>query len=279
MRVATFNLIQFLQPKSISIHATHAGGDISSHPGCAVHVNFNPRHPCGWRLPWSAILFLPLEFQSTPPMRVATNIIDEYLKVQEFQSTPPMRVATLPSCLPPRLLLFQSTPPMRVATGNLFLRVLLAEFQSTPPMRVATGHHRRLETVLRISIHATHAGGDVLGSLVPPKTVSFQSTPPMRVATALGKSRTFRRIFQSTPPMRVATAAFDCAVWVHLNFNPRHPCGWRPSRCFSSTTRPLISIHATHAGGDIRTRTDGKCKSYFNPRHPCGWRQSRAKEA
>ena len=234
MRVATFNLIQFLQPKSISIHATHAGGDISSHPGCAVHVNFNPRHPCGWRLPWSAILFLPLEFQSTPPMRVATNIIDEYLKVQEFQSTPPMRVATLPSCLPPRLLLFQSTPPMRVATGNLFLRVLLAEFQSTPPMRVATGHHRRLETVLRISIHATHAGGDVLGSLVPPKTVSFQSTPHISIhATHAGGDSCLRLCclgssqFQSTPPMRVATLPLFLINDPTFNFNPRHPCGWR----------------------------------------------------
>ena len=36
---------------------------------------------------------------------------------------------------------------------------------------------------------------------------------------------------------------------LRADFNPRHPCGWRPYS----------------AGRE-------ECKIYFNPRHPCGWR-------
>ena len=35
----------------------------------------------------------------------------------------------------------------------------------------------------------------------------------------------------------------------------------------------VISIHATHAGGDLYRVAKRRPKHYFNPRHPCGWRR------
>ena len=77
-------------------------------------------------------------------------------------------------------------------------------------------------------------------------------------------------------------------------FNPRHPYGWRPTllyhlhfiRIFQSTPPirvatfnfcvvalcHVISIHATHTGGDLRAPPVSPVRSDFNPRHPYGWR-------
>ena len=71
-----------------------------------------------------------------------------------------MRVATR-NAVPCRLTVkFQSTPPMRVATSTVTLSSEAATFQSTPPMRVATGVFVKATEYEKISIHATHAGGD-----------------------------------------------------------------------------------------------------------------------
>ena len=108
------------------------------------------------------------------------------------------------------------------------------------------------------------------------------------------KQTVYYRLFQSTPPVRVATALYDAAkvyadISIHAtraggdqnssrhknngdNFNPRHPCGWRPARGkdnskpmqFQST--PPVRV-ATFAGHSCKG-----CARYFNPRHPCGWR-------
>ena len=79
-------------------------------------------------------------------------------------------------------------------------------FQSTRPMRGATHPVQFPVEGHGISIHAPHAGRDVL-------TVN----------------------------------AFTCAT---DNFNPRAPCGARPSVYFTRWTILWISIHAPHAGRD-----------------------------
>ena len=123
--------------------------------------------------------------------------------------------------------------------------------------------------------------------------------------------------FQSTPPMRVATGIRPAASYASRNFNPRHPCGWRhytavwrSRKDLFQSTPPMrvatagppkqaakamisihathaggdgkggsffhagtISIHATHAGGDVMAALHLECLHYFNPRHPCGWRR------
>ena len=132
--------------------------------------------------------------------------------------------------------------------------------------------------------------GDIIQETV------FQSTQPMRAATDGRRSGCGIRItFQSTQPMRAAThIGIFPGRWIG-NFNPRSPCGLRQIANLEGalngqfqSTQPMraatelkksgeynlyaISIHAAHAGCDIRFRIACFRLSNFNPRSPCGLR-------
>ena len=95
VRVATLHFVGIIKAKKISIHATRAGGDQSARAKSPAKRDFNPRHPCGWRLTGNILIGFKSIFQSTPPVRVATSqIMTAVPWVLRFQSTPPVRVAT-----------------------------------------------------------------------------------------------------------------------------------------------------------------------------------------
>ena len=128
MRVATWRRNNNGQLKGISIHATHAGGDKLSLHGFTDKQNFNPRHPCGWRLVLVRFLSTFTTFQSTPPMRVATLKFAFSMFSILFQSTPPMRVATCFLGFVFHSIKFQSTPPMRVATTLVYTSIIFIKY-------------------------------------------------------------------------------------------------------------------------------------------------------
>ena len=68
-----FVLCIFAQPVQISIHAPHAGRDYDAPRQSLRRRNFNPRAPCGARLPLEKHRLLFCLFQSTRPMRGATQ--------------------------------------------------------------------------------------------------------------------------------------------------------------------------------------------------------------
>ncbi len=123
-----------------------------------------------------------------------------------------------------------------------------------------------------ISIHAPHAGSDVAtvcwrsGKMIFQSTLpmrgatyrkpqclipmTFQSTLPMRGATNTFSDSWAAGLFQSTLPMRGATVSSQIGIDNLINFNPRSPCGERPSGLtFGGAI--IISIHAPHAGSDV----------------------------
>ena len=126
-----------------------------------------------------------------------------------------------------------------------------------------------------ISIHASHAGGDAH----LPGTLGRQGYFNPRLPCG-------RRPNQ--PPLRPAV----------LYFNPRLPCGRRHDKRDNSVPTTiisihashaggdratlaiahlvLISIHASHAGGDVSTCQSLRHRLHFNPRLPCGRRHRRA---
>ena len=59
----------------ISIHAPHAGRDLSDRYINPIVFNFNPRAPCGARLRNMMSIRSMISFQSTRPMRGATNCL------------------------------------------------------------------------------------------------------------------------------------------------------------------------------------------------------------
>ena len=123
----------------------------------------------------------------------------------------------------------------------------------------------------------------------------FQSTHPVRGATVTaGISSVVALRFQSTHPVRGATKYPITRRKDHYDFNPRTPCGVRPTNLQSQIDQLKISIHAPRAGCDvyIHIKVGGfgisihapragcdciKAKqtvttTNFNPRTPCGVR-------
>ena len=126
--------------------------------------------------------------------------------------------------------LFQSTLPVRGATLFRSRYLTMRQFQSTLPVRGATHHDQDLDHSRRhfnprspcgerltsptdggylvpISIHAPRAGSDI----------------------SMGSTFTIATGFQSTLPVRGATWQYHPWRPQSRYFNPRSPCGERPS--------------------------------------------------
>ena len=101
---------------AISIHAPLAGRDADIKRNDKRAIHFNPRAPCGARLVKRMCCFLPALFQSTRPLRGATQRHDPAQRGFAFQSTRPLRGATASLAEQYYRGLFQSTRPLRGAT-------------------------------------------------------------------------------------------------------------------------------------------------------------------
>ena len=190
----------------ISIHAPRAGRDRLPNILITSSNDFNPRAPCGARLPGFERLMERLGFQSTRPVRGATAIEAIIKRGNDaFQSTRPVRGATHPRFLAlcksgisihaPRagrdggqkwlrstLTDFNPRAPCGARPQTPADQSSLAVFQSTRPVRGAT------PTAPVGSMHGT-----------------FQSTRPVRGATTSTYSDAATLKFQSTRPVRGAT--------------------------------------------------------------------------
>ena len=126
---------------------------------------------------------------------------------------------------------FQSTRPVRDATSPWNILPPPIEFQSTRPVRDATrpGLSNTLE--FDVSIHASRAGRDSSKGSLSLFSEMFQSTRPVRDATpASAPSCCTSSTFQSTRPVRDATWNRTATSRCTGGFNPRVPCGTRPSK-------------------------------------------------
>ena len=116
-------------------------------------------------------------------------------------------------------------------------------------MRGATLSFSLLLIPIAISIHAPRAGCDSIARRSLTRSGEFQSTHPVRGATEFVKQHFAKGQISIHAPRagcdRATQGGFPC----RRNFNPRTPCGVRPSSAVS----------------------DG-CSCYFNPRTPCGVR-------
>ena len=81
----------------VSIHAPRAGSDRGGQHPAQAGAGFNPRPPCGERRANGRGPDFAHQFQSTPPVRGATERLCRFGCRQEFQSTPPVRGATFAS--------------------------------------------------------------------------------------------------------------------------------------------------------------------------------------
>ena len=191
----------------VSIHATLAGGDRLCRGTGKSGTCFYPRHPRGWR----RLYFLCVcKFFCFYPRHPRGWRLDD---IRYFANT----------------IMFLSTPPSRVATSadGVFMSGATS-FYPRHPRGWRPGATRTIETVYRVSIHATLAGGDTQIQAAYEPINQFLSTPPSRVAT-------IQRMMQDS--------LSSC-------FYPRHPRGWRQDAEAADRYKQIVSIHATLAGGD-----------------------------
>ena len=119
-------------------------------------------------------------------------------------------------------------------------------------MRGATvGDQVRPQSEL-ISIHAPLAGCDIDDLIPYANNAKFQSTHPSRGATR--------------------------AIWIPHSwrkyFNPRAPCGARPSPRNMASSAPAFQSTRPVRGATLQTACDSSQATNFNPRVPCGARLS-----
>ena len=123
------------------------------------HKNFNPRPPCGGR----QTAVLPAKrgerFQSTPPVRGATQPLGHGGGVgKDFNPRPPCGGRRFYSLFP--RCDFNPRPPCGGRRSSQQKTLPSRRFQSTPPVRGATNKGNTPGGKKYISIHAPRAGGD-----------------------------------------------------------------------------------------------------------------------
>ena len=124
---------------------------------------------------------------------------------------------------------FQSTPPVRGATYSSACWGDSSEFQSTPPVRGATTGEQ-LATLVNIGFNPRPPCGER-----PRKAITnllkngFQSTPPVRGATLWERPENVLEWVSIHAPRAGSDAGRAAAGWQIPGFNPRPPCGERPS--------------------------------------------------
>ena len=166
---------------------------------------------------------------------------------------------------------FNPRAPCGARPAFLALSAACRVFQSTRPMRGATHGDVPVDAPHLVSIHAPHAGRDLVRGALQIDADEFQSTRPMRGATIRLKAVTTGSMFQSTRPMRGATVQ-------HIrNLSMRSFQSTRPMRGatilgIGEPHSNRVSIHAPHAGRDCGSSCQCPRRCSFNPRAPCGAR-------
>ena len=220
--------------KDISIHAPRAGCDAPHVPQCRRARHFNPRTPCGVRHGTGQAAGVTAIFQSTHPVRGATQSKLARLKViREFQSTHPVRGAT------------HIAEKLDRPSG----------FQSTHPVRGATKILRGFAGYRRISIHAPRAGCDVQVLLdLSAFTISIHA-PRAGCDIPRGRpSSTPTHISIHAP--RAGCDARRVSITGHLHgFQSTHPVRGATFQQTIAHGLHTISIHAPRAGCDAGRRS------------------------
>ena len=146
-----------------------------------------------------------------------------------------------------------------------------------------------------ISIHVPHAGHDICHFDINFGCISISIHVPHAGHDCVKPRKPAQPIFQSTCPMR-GTTFIDHQSPPPFHFNPRAPCGARPSGSFGlknassfQSTCPMRGTTVTQTKKAVKVTFQSTCPmrgmtcygasrsgrwADFNPRAPCGARHS-----
>ena len=168
---------------------------------------FNPCAPCGARRRRFGVARAAAGFQPTRPLRGATPHVLQVSGVGCISTHAPLagrdRIART---LFPSVSVFQPTRPLRGATVLPLLHDRAVRISTHAPL---AGRDVCVAVTLRVVIISTHAplaGRDDFPAVVKLQPVRFQPTRPLRGATIFSARFAQTFLFQPTRPLRGATA-------------------------------------------------------------------------
>ena len=211
--------------RRVSIHAPRTGRDWCRSSATCPPPRFNPRAPYGARPCRLSQLTLGWGFQSTRPVRGATQEAITTHRTNKFQSTRPVRGATSP------------TGTARTSTPSFNPRAPYgARLQQVGPLA------RRLA----VSIHAPRTGRDWRSRPASRPVQSFNPRAPYGARLATSRRVDGSPLFQSTRPVRGATPLRRGRGRRIPCFNPRAPYGARRPPRRSAARRPSFNPRAPY---------------------------------
>ena len=149
----------------------------------------------------------------------------------------------------------------------------MTKFQSTRPVWGATRRDKVYRQHLLISIHAPRVGRDL-----PPLfylIIGQISIPAPRVGRDETVSWGLSSWEISIHAPRVGRDNMFCAKRAKReDFNPRAPCGARPMRSMSASSRTVFQSTRPVWGATCLRISHTICILNFNPRAPCGARRN-----
>ena len=150
---------------AISIHAPHAGSDWINPTIATYSPYFNPRSPCGERL--CLLVPVPAVGDFNPRSPCGERPAQPRWWQQSGYFNPRSPCGERPFASPPKnvmLINFNPRSPCGERLRQLRSLVIRQPFQSTLPMRGATQIKPPMSAYFFISIHAPHAGSDLVHS-------------------------------------------------------------------------------------------------------------------
>ena len=235
-------------------------------------MNFNPRAPCGARLPLEKHRLLFCLFQSTRPVRGATGSCGAYNHGNTISIHAPRAGRDIrPFTLVTVVFYFNPRAPCgarQSAYGQPWM--YLRYFNPRAPCGARPAQRRGQRRGGKISIHAPRAGRDspTCSTRTAPPTISihapragrdlsprcprpqadnFNPRAPCGARPGVGCSPLMSSSFQSTRPVRGATIAgsISNSTW---KFQSTRPVRGRDKDAVTSVILSFISIHAPRAG-------------------------------
>ena len=208
LRGATAHVTTDVNTEEISIHAPLAGSDSARACRRPWRPHFNPRSPCGERR----------SRRRSPPCQTNFN---------------------------PRSPCGERRRRVGVAGGRLFISIH-APLAGSDSTRASMGWHpadfnprspcgeRHFFNVVcwrqtAISIHAPLAGSDMIAPPISALPNKFQSTLPLRGATCCTRMVAAEKMISIHAPLAGSDARAGRLARYYPYFNPRSPCGERPS--------------------------------------------------
>ena len=289
LRGATYLIDDPLKWAEISTHAPY------------LHIprrqDFNPRAPCGARLPLCRIRQTCSQISTHAPLAGRDPCVFWITTKQHISTHAPLAGRDRPSSFGTSgRSHFNPRAPCGARRLSAICALMKSKFQPTRPLRGATSLFVNGQVRLCYFNPRAPCGARQRACGIANGAIGFQPTRPLRGATLVtaykaseqkdisthaplaGRDsdtkspKTGKKLFQPTRPLRGATyLSRDAACGRY--FNPRAPCGARLSVLWSPYSK-TISTHAPLAGRDWRPASSGSaCRSNFNPRAPCGARR------